>query len=99
MDNLAFREMSVRPLPVAERAEQGNARKSMSQSGFKASVQLRRSTREKQLSKGFEFENYAAKRARALFHSCSSYVCTLTKLEEAIQQLMDLKENLHMKNM
>lgn len=49
----------------------------LSESGFKGPVQLRRSSREKQPSKGFEFKSYAAERERALFHLCSGMLALL----------------------
>lgn len=53
---LALGVMSMWSLPVAESAEQGNARKSVSESRFKGPVQLRRSSREKQPSKGLNLK-------------------------------------------
>ena len=88
MDNIVLSRMSVRSLPVAGKFDCENVRKSTSEAGFKSPEEIRQSVRVRQPSKMFGSKSYRAGRARALFYSRKGYVGALTKLQEAIQELM-----------
>ena len=88
VDNIVLSRMSVRSLPVAEKFDRENVRKSTSEAGFNSPEEIRRSVRVRQPSKMFGSESYRAERARALFYSRKGYVGALTKLQETIQELM-----------
>ena len=76
-------------VPVGGNTDQQDVCKSSSEVGVGFLPQLRKSTGVKQPPKSFEFESYEAERPNALFSSCTSYVGLLTKLQGAIQKLMD----------